>query len=193
MTYSEKIKGRSKIKYFLGLLARIVPYVIYSNNRRIARKNGATIGDNVIINKSLAQKANSNLHIGNNTSIQTDKIDTRARVHIGENVIIGQNVEIITVSHNIDSEFWENKYYGLEIEDYSWIATNAFILPSCRKIEFGTVIAARSVVVSNTMKMAVVSGNPAKEIKKRKTVHSELVVPSLLSGDLQFYLNARKI
>lgn len=192
MTYSENVNNRSKIKYFLGLLARVIPYIRYANNRRIARKRGAIIGSNVIISKSLAKKANSNLIIGNNTSIQTDKIDTRAMVHIGENVIIGQNVEIITVSHNIDSEFWEHKYYGIEIEDYTWIATNALVLPSCTKIEYGTVVAAGSVLVSNFTKMAVVSGNPGKEIKKRKSVHSQLVVPSLLSGDLQFYYKIRK-
>lgn len=193
MSYSQDVQSRSNFRYFLGFLARIKPYIIYANNRRIARKNGAIIGENVVISKSLAKKANTNLFIGDNSSIQTDKIDTRAKVNIGSNVIIGQNVEIITVSHNIDSEFWENKFYGIEIEDYCWVATNALVLPSCRRIEYGAVIAAGSVVVNNIEKMAVVSGNPAKEIKKRKIVHSKLVVPSLLTGDLCFYRNARKI
>lgn len=53
---------------------------------------------------SLARKANRNLIIGNHVSIQTDKIDLRSPIQIGNNVIIGYNTEIITTSHNIDSE-----------------------------------------------------------------------------------------
>ena len=35
--------------------------------------------------------------------------------------------------------------------------------------------------------MTVVSGNPAREFKKRKCVHSDLVVESLLGGDYNIY------
>src|SRR5699024_9936303 len=100
-------------------------------------------------------------------------------------VIIGKNVEIITTSHNIDSSEWELKYYGIEIDDYVWIATNATILPSCKKIGKGAVVAAGSVVVKDVPEMAVVSGNPAEVIKYRKKVHSDLCVESLLGGDFK--------
>jgi maltose O-acetyltransferase len=40
--------------------------------------------------------------------------------------------------------------------------------------------------------MAVVGGNPAKEFKKRKCVHSNLVVESLLGGDYRIYKQTRK-
>ena len=40
---------------------------------------------------SLAKCANPNLHIGNHASIQTDKIDLRSPVYVGNNVIIGAN------------------------------------------------------------------------------------------------------
>lgn len=39
--------------------------------------------------------------------------------------------------------------------------------------------------------MSVVSGNPALEIKKRKVVHSNLVVESLLGGDYYIYMAVR--
>jgi acetyltransferase-like isoleucine patch superfamily enzyme len=83
---------------------------------------------------SLAKKSNANLIVGNNTSIQTDKIDSRVRVVIGNNVIIGAEVEILTNSHNVDSLEWEHKTYGIEIGDYAWLATRVFVLPSYRKI-----------------------------------------------------------
>lgn len=39
--------------------------------------------------------------------------------------------------------------------------------------------------------MAVMSGNPAHEIRKRKTVHSDLIVEGLLGGDFKTYKDSR--
>lgn len=190
--YFKNIKGRTKFHYIKGLYPRFRQYLKHERARRIARKRGANIGENVVLPISLAKRANKNLIIGNNTSIQTDKIDLRCPVIVGSNVIIGSNNEIITASHNIDSTEWEHKYYGITIEDYVWIPTNILILPSCTKIEYGAVVGSGSVVVNNIESMAVVSGNPAKEFRKRTCVHSDLVVESVLGGDLKTYIKARK-
>mgnify|MGYP003234431010 CR=1 FL=1 len=128
----------------------------------------------------------------NHTSIQTDQLDMRSPITIGNHVIIGKDTEIITTSPNIDSRDWEHKNYSIEIEDYAWIPTKILILPSCRKIGYGAVIGSGSVVVKNVEPMSVVSGNPAKEFKKRKCVHTDLVVESLLGGDYYVYKQTRK-
>lgn len=130
---------------------------------------------------------NEKVKIGDCTSIQTDNIDFRSPVTIGSHVIIGYGTEIITTSHNIDSPDWEHKHYGIIIEDYAWIPTKVLVLPSCRHIGKGAVIGSGSVVVKDVDSMSVVSGNPAKEFKKRKCVHSKLVVESLLGGDYETY------
>lgn len=190
--YEKDIKGRSTFRYILGLIARWKQHFKYDKAVRIARKRGASIGENVVMPLSLARKANSNLKIGDHVSIQTDKIDLRNPVTIGNYVIIGLGTEIITTSHNIDSEEWEHKHYGLTIEDYVWIPTQVMILPSCRKIQYGGVISSGSVVVKDVESMSVVGGNPAKEFKKRKCVHKNLVVESLLGGDYYTYKKIRK-
>ena len=190
--YERNVQDRSQLRYLLGLLVRFKQNIKYARSRHIARKRGATIGEGVILPLSLAKRANKNLTIGSHTSIQTDKIDLRSPVKIGHYVIIGSNVEIITTSHEIDSPDWEHKHYGVTIENYVWIATNALILPSCRHIAYGAVIGAGSVVVKNVEPMAVMSGNPANEIKKRKQVHDRLVVESLLGGDYEMYKQTRK-
>lgn len=159
---------------------------------RIARKRGATIGEGVIMPLTLARRANANLTIGDHTSIQTDMIDLRNPVTIGSHVIIGQRTEIITTSHNIDSPDWEHKGYGITIDDYAWLPTAVMVLPSCRRIGRGAVIGSGSVVVKDVEPMSVSSGNPAKEFKKRKCVHSDLVVESLLGGDYDIYRQTRK-
>ena len=138
--YEKDVKGRSSFCYILGLIVRWKQHFKYDKAVRIARKRGASIGENVVMPLSLARKANSNLKIGDHVSIQTDKIDLRNPVTIGNHVIIGSETEIITTSHNIDSEEWEHKHYGLAIEDYVWIPTNVMILPSCRKIQYGEIV-----------------------------------------------------
>ena len=181
--YERNIQDRSTLHYFLGLIVRWKQNLKYRKAVKVARRNGATIGEGVIIPFSLAKRANKNLIIGNHVSIQTDKLDLRSPLIIGNNVIIGAGTEIITTSHNIDSPDWEHKNYGIVIEDYVWLPINILILPSCRKIGCGAVVSSGSVVIKNIEPMSVVGGNPAKEFKKRKCVHSSLVVESLLGGD----------
>lgn len=190
--YEKNVQDRSTFRYIIGLIVRWKQNFKYERARKIARKRGAKIGEGVIMSIAFAKRANKNLTIGNHTSIQTNKIDLRSPVKIGNNVIIGSGVEIITTSHNIDSPDWEHKNYGITIGDYVWIATNALILPSCRNIAYGSVIGAGSVVVKNVEQMAVMSGNPSVFIKNRKEVHSDLIVESLLGGDYKIYKETRK-
>jgi len=188
--YVQGIRNRSKLRFLKGLIPRFRKYLIQSYINWIARQRGATIGKCATIPYSLAKRANSNLTIGDHTAIQTSLIDMRIPITIGNHVIIGSGVEIITVSHNIDSPDWEHKYYGLEIEDYCWLATRAFILPSCRKIGYGAVCAAGSVVARNVEPLAIMTGNPAQFLRKRETVHSDLCVESMLGNDFIAYRNA---
>lgn len=191
-SYRENIKNRSRLHYLLGLVVRWRQSLKYRYACHVARKNGAIVGEGVIMPLSLAKGANANLHIGNHVSIQTDKIDLRSPVHIGSNVIIGAGTEIITCSHNIDSSLWEHKSYGITIDDFVWLPTKVIVLPSCRHIGMGAVVGSGSVVVKDVDAMSVVGGNPAKEFRKRKCVHTELVVESLLGGDYEIYRRMRK-
>ena len=93
-------------------------------SRIIAIRRGAKIGSNSIILRALAKRCNENFELGNNSSIDSYKIDLRSPVKIGNNVIISNDSEIITTSHYIESPEWDHKYYGIEIEDYVWIASN---------------------------------------------------------------------
>jgi len=190
--YQNDIRNRSRWHYLKGLLIRWWTNLKYARARRIARRRGATIGEAVVMPLSLARKANANLVVGNHVSIQTDRLDLRNPIHIGNHVIIGHETEIITTSHYIDSPGFEHKYYGVNIEDYAWIAPRVILLPSCRSIGYGAVVGCGSVVASNVNSMSVVSGNPALEIKLRTQVHTDLVVESLLGGDFEAYRKARK-
>lgn len=190
--YIESIKGRSALHYWRGYVIRFLQSLKYIRARRIARKRGAQLGEGVILSVSLARKLNANVSIGSHTSIQTDQLDTRNPLVIGSHVIIGAGTEVITTSHNIDSTLWEQKNYGLVIEDYVWLPTKVLVLPSCRKIGRGAVAGSGSVLVRDVPEMQIVSGNPATVLRERKCVHEDLVVESLLGGDFKAYREARK-
>ena len=186
-TYYERIEKRSVFRFLGGVIPRLIQWIKFSKYRRKALRKGAYIGKDTVIIKRLAQRANANLMIGDYSSIDSYKLDLRSPIRIGNHVIISNDSEIITTSHYIDSPEWEHKYYGIEIEDYVWIASNVLILPSCRKIGYGAVIGAGAVVVKDVPPMSVMGGNPAQCIKQRKCVHDKLVISSLLSGDLITY------
>ena len=188
--YKTQIQARSLLRFALGIYPRLKKHLLNTAIVGIARRNGARIGVGVTMPYELARISNSNLVVGDHTSIQTSQIDLRSKVIIGSHVIIGSEVQILTVSHHIDSPDWEQRYYGLEIEDYCWLATRAFILPSCTRIGYGAVCAAGSVVASNVNRMAVMVGNPAQLLRERTTVHSDLCVESQLGNDLLPYLDA---
>ena len=190
--YQTSIATRSRLRYLKGLVPRYTSYLRNNYIVWLARRRGAIVGECVTMPYTLAKKANSNLTIGNHSSIQTERLDLRAKVEIGSYVIIGSDVEIITVSHEVNSPNWEHKYYGIRIEDYCWIATRAFILPSCQKIGEGAVCAAGSVVVCNVGAMAIVTGNPAQLLRMRHHIHSDLCTESLLGNDYLAYVAAYK-
>lgn len=193
--YEKNIQDRSQLRYLIGLIVRWKQNFKYVRARKIARKRGASIGKGVIMPISLAKKMNKNVTIGNHVSIHSDNFSSfRFPIKIGNNVIIGNGVKFVMGSHNIDSPEWENCRHntGLIIEDYVWLCPDSVILPSCAKIAYGTVVGANAVVVFDTTEMSVVSGNPAKEFKKRQCVHSNLVVESLLGGDYELYKQTRK-
>ena len=191
--YILRVKQRSQTHYYIGYIIRLYHSLKFGVRRFIARKKGATIGNNSIIPLRLALKANSNLVIGNNVSINSSCFDLRRKIVIHDNVIINRDVGIIRLSHDYNSmDFRLKEYESLVIESYSWLATGSKILPSCSLIAYGTVLGAYSVLPYNTEKMSVYSGFPAKIIKKRENVWTNLVVVSLNGGDWNYYKQARK-
>lgn len=170
-----------------GFLARALSWWRIWRKVRKMRRLGAKVSFPIGIGSSVELPASSNLIIGGHCSFQSAHIDVRSPVKFGEHVIVGDNVRIITSSHDINSPEWDFKSYGIEIDDFVWLATNAMILPSCRHIGRGAVVGAGSVVVSDVPPMAVVSGNPAQIIRYRKCVHDSRVVEELQGGDLKAY------
>jgi acetyltransferase-like isoleucine patch superfamily enzyme len=188
--YEERIRDCSFLRFLIGLVPRTINYLKFQLWRWVAIKRGALIGKNTFILRKLAVKANSNLTVGSYSSIGSADLDLRGKIKIGNNVIIGSGVEIITASHNHSSPFFEAIYYSVEIADYAWLATDCTILPNARRIGYGAICGAKSVVAKEVDDLDIVVGNPARSIGRRKCVHDKLAVEFLMGFDLIRYVRS---
>jgi len=135
--------------------------------------NNVTIGNHVKIAKfcSIFGSALHLLEIGDNSYVGMFSIINgfAAKVIIGKNVSIAQNVNIMADSGPNASPLMQ-KYYPLitgnvKIGDHSWIGANAIIMPGVELGEF-CVVAANSFVNKSFPSYSVIGGNPARLIKR---------------------------
>ena len=109
-----------------------------------------------------------NFSIGDQSSIGEHAwIYCLDKITIGKNCCIGEDVRLLTGSHNVHAPTFDLVTKPISIKDDVWIATGAYVLPGVT-IGEGAVVGAGSVVRKNVEPWTVVAGNPAKFIKKRE-------------------------
>jgi len=92
---------------------------------------------------------------------------------IGDDVMMGPNVTILTTSHRTDDVARPMNTQGalpersVTIEDDVWIGMNVLILPGVR-IGRGAIIGAGAVVPKDIPAYAVAVGNPARVVRNRR-------------------------
>ncbi len=120
-----------------------------------------------------------NVHMGNSVYVgpNCEFLSTRAKIIIGDHVIFGPNVKIITGDHRIDvlgkyisdvsdEDKKDENDQDVVFEGDNWIGANAIILKGSR-IGFGAVIAAGTVVNKDVPDYAIVGGIPGKVLRFR--------------------------
>ncbi|WP_156300441.1 sugar O-acetyltransferase [Streptobacillus canis] len=112
-----------------------------------------------------------NISIGNNVYINYNAIILDcAKVVIGDNVLIGPNLNIYTAGHpsNIETRKSGHEFAKpITIEEDVWIGGNVTILPGV-KIGKGSIIGAGSVVNKDIPEKVTAAGNPCRIIKHLK-------------------------
>jgi acetyltransferase-like isoleucine patch superfamily enzyme len=93
-------------------------------------------------------------------------LDGRGTIFIGNNVSISHNVNIITGSHDIQSQRFDGIFESIVIEDYAWLGVGCTILNNVH-IGKGAVVCAGAVVTKDVPDYDVVAGIPAKKISER--------------------------
>lgn len=136
-------------------------------------------GKNLKIGKGVKFAGINNISIGDNVFIGENClfICTRAKIKIGDGVMFGPNVTIITGGHetritNLPMYMIKEKNKANDLdsdvvfEGDNWIGANATILKGVT-VAKGTVIGAGAVVTHSTQPFTIVAGVPAKAIKQR--------------------------
>ena len=91
-----------------------------------------------------------------------------AKVTIGNDVMFGPNVSVITAGHPVHPQVRASAYeYGIPIRigDHVWIGAGAVILPGVT-IGSNTVIGAGSIVTKDIPENVIAAGNPCKVIRE---------------------------
>lgn len=140
---------------------------VKNKRRRYLRRKGALISTTAEIGAVKAPGNKKNLTIGSNTFIGNVELALHDKITIGKNVCINDGAILLTASHDLNDPLWQHKKKPIVIEDYTWIATNAIILPGV-KIGRGAVVGAGAVVSKNIDSYDIVAGNPAKPTGKKR-------------------------
>lgn len=107
-----------------------------------------------------------NIHIGRNVFINSGcRFQDQGGIFIGDHVLIGHNVVLATINHDLNPYDRHNIYKPIHIKDRVWIGSNVVVTQGVT-IGEGAVIAAGAVVTKDVEPFTVVGGVPAKFIKK---------------------------
>jgi acetyltransferase-like isoleucine patch superfamily enzyme len=144
------------------------PQLLVSNRqRRQLTMKGANIDGSADIGEVSVQGKRKLLTIGAFSFLGRVTIALHDEVKIGNRVCINDDVDILTASHDVSDPEWQHVKGRIEIEDYVWIGTGAMILPGVC-LGRGCVVGARAVVSKSVAPGAIVVGNPAKAVPKKR-------------------------
>lgn len=128
-------------------------------------------GMNINIEKGADFGSGYGISIGNNSGLGIN-CKVRGPLEIGDNVMMGPDVVIMTNSHNFERIDIPMNIQGsavpkrVVIGNDVWIGTRVIILPGVT-VGNGAIIGAGAVVTKDVPDMAVAGGCPAKVIKYR--------------------------
>lgn len=164
----------------IGQGCRLADSVTVLRLPRTVSGRGIILGDNVSLYDHVRlvlgdpeQHPDTGLYLGNNIIVNTFcYLSGEGGLEIGDEVLIGSHVRILSAGHAIDGNdpsIWRNPltYGKIRIGHGAWIAAGVTILQGL-EIGEGAVIGAGSVVTRNVPAFAIVAGNPARLIRYRK-------------------------
>ena len=160
----------------LGLCRLIPPLGGNRLRTKLLRLGGMQIGPGTVLGGVVhvhgGPHAASRLHIGGRCWINADcTFDSSAEIVIEDNVAIGQQVLILTNTHEIGEPGYRagpSKDLPVRIRSGAWIGARATILPGVT-VGAGTIVAAGAVVAKSTPDHVLVAGVPARFVKNLPT------------------------
>lgn len=157
----------------LNSLLALIPYMAGKRLRpALYRLLGFRIGAGTVIYGTLRLWGGGaiygRLRTGRSCRINTPcALDLNGTITLGDRVVIGHDVTILTAAHRMDDPSCRAGGHDLRevtIGDGAWVAAHAMILPGVTVGE-GAVVAARSVVTRDVPPHTLVAGNPARPVR----------------------------
>jgi maltose O-acetyltransferase len=130
-------------------------------------------GEGVFIEYGFHMDYGDSIEIGDRTFINTNCTivdsakETRSRIQIGADCLIGPNVQLLAVSHDIEPDTRLSKFNyadDINIGNNVWLGGGAIVLAGVN-IGDNCVIGAGSVVTKSTEKNSFYVGNPAIKVR----------------------------
>lgn len=172
----EVIAGSKEHQFMHGLSQEALKITMELNNKYhtgeeirmlMERLTGRKIDESFSIFPPFYTDCGKNIKIGKNVFINSACIfQDQGGIEIGDGTLIGHNVVLATLNHNMKVEDRGNIVpKPIKIGKNVWIGANVIV---CQGVEIGdgAVIAAGAVINKNVEKNTVVGGVPAKFIKK---------------------------
>lgn len=128
-------------------------------------------GKNVRVEPMAFFHSGHNITIGDDSSIG-ERSRLLGKITIGKDVMMGEEVIIITHNHNFDRldipmcQQGFKKEEPVTISDDVWIGARVIILPGVT-VGKGAILAAGAIITKDVPSYAIVGGNPAKVIRFR--------------------------
>ena len=141
--------------------------LFYQWRTLVLRIFGAKIGKHCKIRASVKVWAPWNIDLGDYVALGPNvELYSVDKIVIGTKVAISQKTYICTASHDITKNGSPLITAPICINNFAWVAADAFIGMGVT-IGEGAVVGARAAVFKNVEPWTIVGGNPAKPIKKR--------------------------
>ena len=135
---------------------------------------GSQIIGNVNVNPSAKIWDPQNLTMYNGSCIDNGVlIYNVAMVSIGERSIISRDAKLCTATHDYNKDSFDLKTKPINIMNDAWICMDAFVAPGVTVGSFGVALA-RSVILCDISNYEVFLGNPAKCVRVRKEINSQI-------------------
>lgn len=149
---------------------RYSPIPFHGWRALILRVFGAKVGKSVHVYPKVKIWAPWNLDLGDNCGVGNDAIlYSMGKISIGFRATISQGVHLCAGTHDYTKSGFPTIPKPITIEDFVWIAAEAFIHPGVT-IRNGSVIGARSVVTKDMPEWMVCAGHPCVPIKERNRI-----------------------
>lgn len=132
----------------------------------LAQLTGHTVDETVVMFPPFSADFGRNITLGKRVFINAGcKFQDQGGITIGDDALIGHNVVIATLNHDMDPARRADLHPApVAIGARAWIGSNAVILPGVT-VGDGAVVAAAAVVTRDVPAGAVVVGSPARVVR----------------------------